>query len=990
MGFTSGTVFLMALSASVYCLPDLPVCTENDYHYEYTECKNDLRWRVSVPTPGKCSGGTPSAPVLAKECSFTCKPGEFLDISKQICVECQAGTYSIGGGARFEEWDKLPDGFTVKTETYSFLGEEDTSKNCSSSEWKPYGNYIGVRPADCGSTLIYAARLVKPGTLTFIYQQTAHQIAYIHFTVQNDQCQATDKEDGKWLSGSEGGKWETVTMDLKSGLNILSWKAISVETDNDNPQAQPVIVIKKIEISGVAFTSECSKCKNGSYSSSGSHSCTPCPINTYSGHGASQCTPCDPATEFSDLGASVCQKKPPCTEKDYYMVQSPCDEKEKTRVFYKWIEPRICRTDVQGAVNLPQDGESSACPPCSPGMHRINRTCEFCPPNHYSDGISGCKQCTVNTSPDYDYNYKSFSTLLPNMTSECVSLQDKDCSNESGWLPFGDHLHSHVGRNENAYVLLHLKIPGFRATSGPLEGMSAVTVGEISFEFETSGSDSCQLLFIVAEGQDIQSIKQQWTGTNRKQRYVYQVTKNSSLSLIWAFQNSAWMYTSKDSQTNLNGVAKIYSIKVTNTLNGGAEKCQTCPEGTTRDGCIPCPEGHYIDPDIMKCMKCPPNTVVYSRSSYGVNSCKPCGPGLIASKGSTCVSECTFRDTQGRNYDFKNLTSFHLIEGGHLFTSKGTQFYRAFNISLCGDPEDVSVSCKDNFTSSMEETSKIESVRSMICKMTMVPAQGQVSAVMTTQSSSIGDHLTKVVWNQTDKNLTDLYTKAGFSTQGIENDIQFHYAADAPTLACPNGRTTILSLRCDMKQEGSGILSTPPKCPDGTCDGCIFHFLWTTQSACPICRQMDFEKVIGECVGGKQIIHYYPPKNCTLKGTNAKMLEEKKCTVELRSLPFMFQIAIPVVLGLALILGVMLFVIWRRNRKLEYRYMKLVESSGGKDGELPGVDSCALEEDEEDDQLDTVKITKGTRFFRNFKKMSGKDLDNPFESMQMKESTPLT
>ncbi|KAL3852290.1 hypothetical protein ACJMK2_015952 [Sinanodonta woodiana] len=940
MGFTSGTVLLMVLSANVYCLSDIPVCTENDFHYEYTECKNDTRWRVSVPAPGKCSGGIPPAPVLAKECSFTCKPGEFLDISKQTCDECQAGTYSIGGGARFEEWDKLPDGFTAKTEPYSFLGEEESSANCSSSEWKPYGSYIGVRPADCGSTLIYAARLVKPGTLTFVYQQTSHQIAYIHFTAQNDQCQATGGENDKWLSGSEDGKWETVTMELKSGLNILSWKAFSVETEIEQPQASPVILIKKIEISGVAFTSECSKCKNGTYSSSGSHSCTPCPINTYSGRGASQCNSCDPATEFSEV--------------------------------YKWIEPKICLTDINGAVKLPGDGKNSTCPPCSPGMQRINRTCVFCPLNHYSDGISGCKPCTVNSSPDYEYNYKTFSTLLPNMTSECVTLQDKDCSNDSGWLPFGDHLQSHFGRNENVYVVLRLKIPGFRTASGPSEEKRAVTVGEISFEFETLGVDSCQLLFIVVEGQDSQTVKQMWTGTNKKQRYVYHVTKNSSLSLIWAFQNSAWMYSGKDSQTNLNSVAKIYSIKVTNTMNGGAEKCQNCPKGTTQDGCIPCPEGHYIDPNIMKCIKCPTNTVVYSRSSYGVSSCKPCGPGLVAYMGSTCISDCTYRDSQGRDYDFKNLTSFHLIEGGHLFTSKGTQFYRAFNLSLCGDPEKFSVSCKDNFTSSIEETSKIESVKSMICKMTMVPAQGPVSTVMTTQSTSIGDHLTKVVLNQTDRNLTDLYTKAGFSTQGIENDVQFHYAADAPTLACPNGRTTILSLRCDMKQEGLGILSPPPKCPDGTCDGCTFHFMWITQSACPICRQMDFEKIVGECVGGKQIIHYYPPKNCTLKGTDEKRQVEQKCTVELRSLPFMFQIAIPIILGLALILGIMLFVIWRRNRKLEYRYSKLVESSGGKDGELPGVDSCALEEDEEDDQLDTVKISKGTGFFRNFKKMSAK------------------
>jgi hypothetical protein len=35
--------------------------------------------------------------------------------------------------------------------------------------------------------------------------------------------------------------------------------------------------------------------------------------------------------------------------------------------------------------------------------------------------------------------------------------------------------------------------------------------------------------------------------------------------------------------------------------------------------------------------------------------------------------------------------------------------------------------------------------------------------------------------------------------------------------------------------------------------------------------------------------------------------------------------------------------------RLEYKYCKLVESAGGREGELPGVESCAMEEGEEED-----------------------------------------
>lgn len=48
---------------------------------------------------------------------FTCSSGQFLDLNdNQECRPCPAGTYSLGGGVRFDDWDKLPDGFSVSTE----------------------------------------------------------------------------------------------------------------------------------------------------------------------------------------------------------------------------------------------------------------------------------------------------------------------------------------------------------------------------------------------------------------------------------------------------------------------------------------------------------------------------------------------------------------------------------------------------------------------------------------------------------------------------------------------------------------------------------------------------------------------------------------------------------------------------------------------------------------------------------------------------------
>lgn len=47
--------------------------------------------------------------------------------------------------------------------------------------------------------------------------------------------------------------------------------------------------------------------------------------------------------------------------------------------------------------------------------------------------------------------------------------------------------------------------------------------------------------------------------------------------------------------------------------------------------------------------------------------------------------------------------------------------------------------------------------------------------------------------------------------------------------------------------------------------------------------------------------------------------------------------------------------------------MKLVEGAEGKEGELPGVDSCALEEGEDEGGDVMIKDSKGARFFKKLK-----------------------
>ncbi|MEQ2186025.1 hypothetical protein GOODEAATRI_024444 [Goodea atripinnis] len=85
---------------------------QTDYYYEYTECDSTgSRWRVAIPqSPGSCTG-LPQ-PVKGTECTFSCRAGEFLEMSAQECTQCAAGSYSLGSGIRFDQWDTMPTGFS--------------------------------------------------------------------------------------------------------------------------------------------------------------------------------------------------------------------------------------------------------------------------------------------------------------------------------------------------------------------------------------------------------------------------------------------------------------------------------------------------------------------------------------------------------------------------------------------------------------------------------------------------------------------------------------------------------------------------------------------------------------------------------------------------------------------------------------------------------------------------------------------------------------
>ncbi|KAG0717321.1 UPF0577 protein KIAA1324-like [Chionoecetes opilio] len=124
------------ISVWVSLIYALRTCQPEDYHFEFTECDaTGGRWRVSVPASDTCEGGKPRAPRRTQGCSVSCEPGWYFSVGELECASCPNGTYSLGGGVRYDSWQTLPSGFTSYAEVFRsafFLkGRRHGDLNCS-------------------------------------------------------------------------------------------------------------------------------------------------------------------------------------------------------------------------------------------------------------------------------------------------------------------------------------------------------------------------------------------------------------------------------------------------------------------------------------------------------------------------------------------------------------------------------------------------------------------------------------------------------------------------------------------------------------------------------------------------------------------------------------------------------------------------------------------------------------------------------------------
>ncbi|XP_018432286.1 PREDICTED: UPF0577 protein KIAA1324 homolog [Nanorana parkeri] len=965
------TCVLLALTVKPLQGQMLRACKESDYHYEYTECDSKgTRWRVAVPhTPGLCTG-VPD-PVKGTDCSFSCSAGQYLDMALQECTPCGTGTYSLGTGVRFDEWEELPPGFTsISSTTYGTTG------NCTMSQWEARGEYVASNADECSATLLYSINLKQEGMLSFEYLYPDSNIAF-EFFVHNDQCQPIE-EESRWMRNTDNG-WSVHQVKLTQGTNVLYWKTTAFYIGGTTPKP---VLLRNIFITGAAYTSECFPCKPGTFApTKGAPFCQICPRNTYSTRGASFCVECE-ADKYSDPGSGSCRLRPPCTEKDYFYTHTPCDANGETQLMYKWIEPKICNNSVDAAKELPESGVKKNCPPCNPGFYVTNTsTCEPCLKDTFSNGTT-CTPCPAGTEAVLGYEFKWWNTLPENMQSLVMSGLSFEYQNESGWEVAGDYIYTSAASSDNDYMVLKLNIPGFSPPRRVTDDSESNEVAHITFVFDLKCIVRCQLFFMIAVNAEMGTLVESWTGSTEKQRYSYRVERNVNTTFTWAFQRTNVHQAGRKYTAD---IAKIYSINVTNTKDGVASWCQPCAQDKDSQ-CISCPPGHYIDKKTINCISCPPNTYLQSHLPFGKETCTKCGPGTKSNDAhSLCFNDCKMTVSSGGEklmYDFTSLSNVTTMIGSLHFTTKGLKYYHQFSISLCGNQGKKLATCGQNASDAWRsDMESYRAVASYVCQSMFVPSDTlSHKTMMSSQPIKLADELIGVTTETTLDKISspvDLFPGENIAMK----DIIFYYRSKEVTQSCISGRFTIIRLRCNPLIAGTQNISMPSKCPEGTCDGCVFHFLWETEKACPLCTVNDYHIITSVCQHGIQrtTALWHMPRLC-VGGVKLPEPTVSICKTE----DFWLKVGVTGGICSALILTALTAYFWQKNRNLEYKYSRLMMNAPSKDGELPAADSCAIMEGE--DVEDELVFNNRHSILRKFMSLSRKRTSDGFDSVPLKSS----
>ncbi|KAL3090087.1 hypothetical protein niasHS_006539 [Heterodera schachtii] len=494
-------------------------CSEADLVFQYT------------PLP---------APKHGLNCSVICPAGHFLEMHSQKCEQCKPGTYSLGDRLRYEQFegDKLPEGFTVENspadESFANLFSSGGAMGAQcqngggASGWAVEEGELRYRWTHCESTLSIALHLVRPGFAEFRYRISRDSRGLIsQLRVRNAQCQSYGGAGGDGGGGGHGtqmprqkqrqhqqqkqaetqqssaaeGDLRVQRLALRTGQNLITW---SVSSDPVLSTRMEMIRLLRLDLSGLAFTPECSACPAGTFvDQHGAQQCEPCPQNTFSTAGARRCGEC--AThQWAEPRSGMCQLRPKCQPIDFHPVR-PQQCNGTRRIYQRKIEPTVC-LDEPGAFTALSELEQ--CLPCALGMYRNPQSgeCQKCAEGEVSEDGIVCKRCPADSQPEFGLFINRWDSFPPGVTPkfECefVSADELsgDCRVSPAWISRGDRLESVQTRFTGVALEMSIHLgDGFFAPlhSGRVSADNPLALISVELELICE-DDSCQF-YIVQE-----------------------------------------------------------------------------------------------------------------------------------------------------------------------------------------------------------------------------------------------------------------------------------------------------------------------------------------------------------------------------------------------------------------------------------------------------------------------------------------------------------
>ncbi|CAF3907804.1 unnamed protein product [Adineta steineri] len=944
----------------------------DDTKYIVSKCYNykneDYQWLIEVPSnKASCSGKSLSEP-LSVPCNFACAKGETFDKNTLGCKDCETGTFSLGGGHQytFDELDGLrgiPTDISLKATSLVSSYETECKKN---TVWHVKGNVLqGDVQHNCAISVLIRFKLQRAGAISITYNLPTSYV----FATMSSQCDfGTDDKDNDGDDDDDDDNQsdprKKVDYMLKpTGYGNWHEKTIKIDTAGEYELALYTFginafhfpfSIRSIVVEGSAFIQECITCPPGTYAGkSKSSTCTPCPKDTYTAdEGSTKCLPCQNGY-YADEGSSKCTKRPVCEAKHFQKVFTGCDKSNVATVEYQPIQPKICIGDAPSA-----ETKQSPCGTCNPGMYKNKNanTCEFCPSKTYSNGtVAECVKCTNDLSLVPGLYYKIWNELPMFLKRSYISFDqtnaiDLDYHSQS-WIPSIEYISSQAVPDVVSALSLTIT-KGFRQLE-----MSKATkeYGTLSFKFSLGCEKSCTLFLVAQDIDDDDAddwlVIHKWHMDKKSEHkdiidYKYSITSPDSVIFNWLF-------TSDDQEQGTDEV-RIYEILVTNTQVGGSDRCVTCLTTNQEETeCKSCTPGNILSNNT--CIACPKSTIATRlRSSDPTPTvCVPCPSNTISDDGISCYVPCQQAFNGNIQYDLKAISTIE-FHGSKLFTQKGSGYFHVFNATICGN---ASVTCAKTPEPDEPKRRTNQGITdSKLCRMGSVPEQNSTLASVA-YIDEFGEELLNISLS-TSKYFPPLRSDYNLT------DITLVYRANLSAPETCRQRITYLSLRCDHLYDDTKQnlslkykLQTPSDCSTGTCDGCTFQFLLRTPLACPTCDENTngFRTFLGPCKFGRQEVRKVPYPYCSHK-LNEKV-EIRRCSM----LSLEIEIIVILFIIISIILISLVIMCWRKNRKLEYRYMQLVENANP-DDDAPVDNVCAQISDEESgDEIQFKKPSKAKK-----------------------------